>query len=70
MNNYNKKVGDLSESELETYEKEWDNYNKTNRKLDFEEAFKLYKETSKKINPILQELSKTEDVKSWEKIAD
>lgn len=69
-NNYNKKVGDLSESELETYEKEWDNYNKTNRKLDFEEAFKLYKETSKKINPILQELSKTEDVKSWEKIAD
>lgn len=70
MNNYNKKVGDLSESELETYEKEWDNYNKTNRKLDFEEAFKLYKETSRKINPILQELSKTEDVKSWEKIAD
>lgn len=70
INNYNKKVGDLSESELETYEKEWDNYNKTNRKLDFEEAFKLYKETSKKINPILQELSKTEDVRSWEKIAD
>jgi len=30
---------DLSESEIETYEKEWENYNKTNRKLDFEEAF-------------------------------
>ena len=68
-NNYNKKIEDLSESELETYEKEWNNYNKTNRKLDFEEAFKLYKETAKKINPILQELSKTEDIKSWEKIA-
>ena len=70
QNNYNKKIEDLSESEIETYEKEWENYNKTNRKLDFEEAFQLYKETSKKINPILQQLSETEDVKSWEKIAD
>ena len=69
-NNYNKKIEDLSESEIETYEKEWKNYNKTNRKLDFEEAFQLYKETSKKINPILQQLAETEDVKSWEKIAD
>lgn len=70
QNNYNKKMEDLSESEIETYEKEWENYNKTNRKLDFEEAFQLYKETSKKINPILQQLAETEDVKSWEKIAD
>lgn len=70
QNNYNKKIEDLSESEVETYEKEWENYNKTNRKLDFEEAFQLYKETSKKINPILQQLAETEDVKSWEKIAD
>lgn len=69
LNNYNKKMEDLSESEIETYENEWKNYNKTNRKLDFEEAFKLYKETAKKINPVLQQLSENEDVKSWQTIA-
>lgn len=69
-NNYNKKIEDLSESEIETYEKEWENYNKTNRKLDFEEAYQLYKEVSKKINPVIQQLAETEDVKSWGVIAD
>ena len=68
-NKYGKELTDLSEAEIETYTKEWENYNKTNRKLEFEEAFKLYKETAKRINPILQQLADSEDVKSWEKIA-
>ena len=69
-NKYNRDINDLSVSEQSSYREQWENYNKTQRKLDFEEAFKLYKDISKQINPILENLSKTSDVKSWEKIAD
>lgn len=67
--NKERSISELNENELNQYKQEWDNYNKTNRKLDFEQAYQLYKETAKKINPVIQELAETSNVKSWQQIS-
>lgn len=65
--NFFKSVENLSISEMDAAQKAWEDYNKTERKMDFETAFKLYKEVSKRLNPVLQELSEqSQQTKSWE----
>jgi hypothetical protein len=38
-NNYNKDPYNLTAEEESKFLEEWENYNKTNRKLEFEEAY-------------------------------
>ncbi len=67
-NNYNKDPYNLTAEEESKFLEEWENYNKTNRKLEFEEAYQLFKQMQKRINPIIQDISQNNDVKSWENL--
>lgn len=57
-----KSVQDLTEAELQAANKSWEQYK--NKKRDLDEAFKLYKEMEKKINPTIQAVG--ESLYNWE----
>ena len=69
-NNYNKDPYNLTAEEETKFREEWENYNKTNRKLEFEEAYQLFKQMQQRINPVIDNISKNNDVQSWEKLID
>lgn len=59
-----KSVEELTQAELQSYNKEWEQYKK-NRKDNLDEAFQLYKSMEKKINPSIQQVS--DNIQEWQK---
>lgn len=60
-----KSVKDLTEQEQVENSKAYDEYSKSRKKVDLDEAFQLYKSLEKKINPTIQQVS--ENVGNWVK---
>ena len=58
-----KSIEQLTESELQQAQKEWEQYK--SKKTDLDQAFKLYKEIEKKINPAIQQVG--DNIQEWEK---
>lgn len=59
-----KDANSLTKQELDYYNSLWEQYNKS-KKFDLDQAFKLYKQMEKKINPSIQEIS--DNIGEWQK---
>ncbi len=59
---YGKSIEELTAAELESYNKGWEQYKKTRRE-NLDEAFKLFKDMERKINPSVQQLG--DNIENW-----
>lgn len=70
--NAGKSVKDLTEQEKEYYSKQYENYSK-NKKMELDEAFKLFKDMQAKINPEIQNLQGrdlSKEIEQFKRIAE
>ena len=61
-NKFKKSIDQLTAAELQSAQKEWGEYK--NKKVDLDQAFKLYKEIEKKLSPFIQQVG--DNIQEWE----